>query len=163
MTPEKGFNSFRNFIGSPTDSGDRLPSNPTFASFAWFCLFFNVLVVAFGVFLRAAGFGDGCGTNWPLCTGDKNPAKGPMATLIESTHRISTELVGLLAIIMLVWAVRSFTKGHPVKKFAVGFLIFTGIEALIGRHLVIHKLVTDKDTVERAIWMCAHVISLLSG
>lgn len=154
------FSYFRNFVASPESEGDRLPANSGFATFSWVVLIYNLLVVGFGVFLRAAGFGDGCGENWPLCTGEKNPVKGSMATLIESTHRISTTLVGLLAIIMIVWAFKHFAKGHPVKKMAVGFLLMTLFEGLVGRHLVIKGLVTDKDTVERAMWMMAHVLSI---
>ena len=155
-----GFNVFRNFITSADNSVERLPANSGFSTFSWLVLIYNLLVVGFGVFLRAAGLGDGCGENWPLCTGEKNPAKGSFATLIESTHRISTTLVGLFAIIMVVWAVRYFTKGHPVKKLAIGFLVMTLFEGLVGRHLVVKGLVTDKDTVERAMWMMAHVLSI---
>jgi protoheme IX farnesyltransferase len=61
---------------------------------------------------------------------------------------------------MLVWAFRSFAKGHPAKKMAVGFLVMTLFEGLVGRHLVVKGLVTDKDTVERAMWMMAHVVSI---
>jgi protoheme IX farnesyltransferase len=157
---ESGFNVFRNFMTSPDYSGETIPANSGFATFSWIVLIYNLLVVGFGVFLRAAGLGDGCGENWPLCTGEKNPAKGSFATLIESTHRISTTLVGLLAIIMLVWAFRYFVKGHPAKKMAIGFLVMTLFEGLVGRHLVVKGLVTDKDTVERAMWMMAHVVSI---
>ncbi len=157
---ESGFNVFRNFMTSPDYAGEVVPANSGFATFSWIVLIYNLLVVGFGVFLRAAGLGDGCGENWPLCTGEKNPVKGSFATLIESTHRISTTLVGLFAIIMVVWAFRYFAKGHPAKKMAVGFLVMTLFEGLVGRHLVVKGLVTDKDTVERAMWMMAHVLSI---
>lgn len=154
------FNVFRNFVTSSGEPGETIPANSGFATFSWIVLIYNLLVVGFGVFLRAAGLGDGCGENWPLCTGEKNPVKGSFATIIESTHRISTTLVGLLAIVMLVWAFRFFVKGHPAKKMAVGFLVMTLFEGLVGRHLVVKGLVTDKDTVERAMWMMAHVLSI---
>jgi heme o synthase len=154
---ERTFTFFRNFVAS--DSQDRMAAHPQFAKFAWFNLIYNLLVVAFGVFLRATGNGDGCGENWPFCTGDKNPANGPWASLIESSHRISTVLVGFFSIIMLVWAYRAFTRGHAARKFAVGYFIFTLLEGLIGRHLVVNGLVTSNDTVQRAIWMAIHVLS----
>lgn len=159
MSQDKSFNIFRNFVATPENSEGRLASNSTFASFAWFSLFYNVLVVAWGVYLRSSGFGDGCGENWPFCTGAKNPEKGPFATLIEFSHRASTALVGVLAIVMVVWAIRAFPKGHPAKKFAGVFLLFTLLEGWIGRHLVVNGLVTSNDTVQRAIWMGVHVIS----
>ena len=159
MNPEKGFNFFINFVGSPKDSGDRLPGNKNFASFAWFTLFYNLLVVGWGVYLRAMKYGDGCGSNWPLCNGPSNPAQGPIARIIESSHRISTELAGLIAVGLFIYAVRAFAKGHPAKKFAGVALFFTAVEALVGRHLVVKGLVTSNDTLERAFWMGAHVLS----
>lgn len=157
VSEKRTFNYFRNFVAS--DAQDRLAADQRFANFAWFNLIYNLLVVAFGVFLRASGSGDGCGENWPFCTGDKNPANGPWASLIESSHRISTVLVGLFSFIMLGWSFRSFAKGHPVKKFAVAYFVFTLLEGLIGRHLVVNGLVTSNDTVQRAIWMAIHVLS----
>jgi protoheme IX farnesyltransferase len=159
MHPEKGFNFFRNFVGSPKESGDRLPGNKNFASFAWFTLFYNLLVVGWGVYLRAMKYGDGCGSNWPLCNGPKDPLRGPVATLIESSHRISTELAGLIAVGLVIYAARAFGKGHLAKKFTGVALLFTIVEALVGRHLVVKGLVTSNDTLERAFWMGAHVLS----
>ena len=159
MSEDKGFSNFRNFATYPQEAGDRLAGNSSFANFAWFSLFYNVLVIAWGVFLRSMGFGDGCGSNWPLCTGAKSPEKGSLATIIEFSHRASTGLVGILAIVTVVWAIRAFPKGHPSKKFAGGFMFFTVLEAWIGRYLVIHGLVTGNDTVQRAIWMGVHVLS----
>jgi protoheme IX farnesyltransferase len=153
------FNFFRNFVSVQENDDSRLPSNQGFATFAWITLIYNFLVVGYGVFLRAAGLGDGCGSNWPLCTGEKNPVKGQFATFVELSHRLSTTLVGLLAIIMVVWAIRHFEKGHPVKKFAGLFLGLTIFEGLIGAYLVKRGLVTDKDTVERAFVMGIHVLS----
>ena len=66
MSEDKGFSNFRNFATYPQEAGDRLAGNSSFANFAWFSLFYNVLVIAWGVFLRSMGFGDGCGSNWPL-------------------------------------------------------------------------------------------------
>jgi len=151
------FNFYRNLISS--DDSPQLPSNPGFAKFAWFNLVYNLIVVGFGVFLRATGNGDGCGENWPLCTGEKNPVNGPFASFVESSHRLSTMLVGAFAIFMLAWAFRAFEKGHPVKKFATGYLLFTLFEGFIGRHLVVNGLVTSNDTLQRAIWMGVHVLS----
>ena len=159
MNPEKGFNYLRNFIGVPRNSGDRLPGNSNFANFAWFTLFYNLLVVAWGVFLRAMKYGDGCGSNWPFCNGAKDPMKGQIATIIESSHRISTVLAGFIAIGLFVWAIKVFDKGHPAKFFAAIALLFTGLEGLVGRHLVVKGLVTSNDTLERAQWMAIHVVS----
>jgi heme o synthase len=160
MTTRKpSFNIFRNFVASPADREGRIPGNSSFANYAWVVLAYNFLVVAWGVFLRASNFGDGCGTNWPFCGGEKNPAKGSLATLVESSHRLSTMLVGVLVIIMLVWSIRKFERGHLARRASWVVLGLTLFEGFIGRHLVVRELVTSNDTVERALWMCLHVTS----
>ncbi len=160
MKEPPSFNIFRNFVAYPrNEAGTRLAGNSHYAKFAWFALLYNLIVVGWGVFLRSMGLGDGCGKNWPLCEGAKDPAKGPFATLIEFSHRASTALVGVLAIVMLVWSYKAFEKGHLSRKASWVFMIFTLAEGWIGRHLVVNGLVTSNDTVQRAIWMGVHVLS----
>jgi heme o synthase len=158
-TGKPSFNIFRNFVALPENREGRLPGNSNFATYSWVVLFYNFLVVAWGVFLRASNYGDGCGTNWPFCTGEKNPVKGSFATFVESSHRLSTMLVGLLVIIMVVWSIRTFERGHLARKASWAVLALTLFEGFIGRHLVVRELVTSNDTVERALWMSLHVMS----
>ncbi len=130
-----------------------------FAKFAWLVLLYNLLAVGWGVYVRASGSGDGCGSNWPLCDGDTHPLKGATSRWVEFSHRGSTELVGLLAVVMVIWAWRAFPKKHLVRKASSAVLGFTVVEALIGMVLVKFKLVTVNDSPVRALVMCLHVIS----
>ncbi|RYG40475.1 heme A synthase, partial [bacterium] len=91
--------------------------NTGFVAFAWSLLVLNVAAVGWGVFLRAGRFGDGCGGNWPLC-GESNPVRGQISRLIEGSHRAMTSLIGLLAIIMAVWAWRRFARGSATRRYA---------------------------------------------
>ena len=43
------------------------------ARFAWFAVFYNVLVILWGALVRASGSGAGCGNHWPLCNGQVIP------------------------------------------------------------------------------------------
>ncbi|HLO97228.1 MAG TPA: COX15/CtaA family protein, partial [Fimbriimonas sp.] len=159
MSLSDRFRDLRNFVGANDGSAPRLPENSEFAKFCWYTLVYTLAVVAWGVFLRASNFGDGCGSNWPFCGDNVDPIKGPVATLVESSHRISTMLLGVLCLIIVFWAYKSFEKGHPARKFAGGFLFMTLFEGWIGRYLVKRDLVTVNDTVERAVWMGVHVLS----
>ena len=38
-----------------------------FAKFAWLVLGWNIVVILWGVFLRASKSGDGCGQHWLTC------------------------------------------------------------------------------------------------
>lgn len=135
------------------------PSNSSFARYAFVVLIYNLLAVAWGVFVRASKSGDGCGSHWPLCDGDHTPLMGQTARYVEMSHRISTGLIGPMAIALVVWAFRAFPKGHLVRKASVFTLGMTLFEGLLGAALVRFGLVTTNDSAARAGVMAFHVIS----
>lgn len=130
-----------------------------FAKFAWFVLLYNLAAVAWGVFVRASKSGDGCGTSWPLCDGASIPLNGDISRIVEASHRISTSMVGLWAIVMVVWAFRLFPKGHLARFASVGFFTMSIVEGLIGYALVANRLVVMNDSALRAGYMASHVVS----
>jgi protoheme IX farnesyltransferase len=130
-----------------------------FAKYVWLVLLYNLLAIGWGVYVRASGSGDGCGSHWPLCDGTSKPLEGMAAKYVEMSHRGSTELVGLLAVILTVWAFRAFPKGHLARKASAAVLGFTIVEALIGFVLVRFQLVTVNDSPIRAFVMCLHIVS----
>lgn len=130
-----------------------------FAKYAWFVLAYNLAAVSWGVYVRASGSGDGCGSHWPLCDGDSTPLQGPAAKLVELSHRVSTEVVGLFVLAMAVWAFLAFPKGHLVRKGSIAALFMTAVEAFIGRELVTFHLVTTNSSPIRAGVMSFHVLS----
>jgi len=44
-----------------------------FAKYAWGVMFYNMVVVVWGGYVRATGSGAGCGNHWPLCNGEIIP------------------------------------------------------------------------------------------
>jgi protoheme IX farnesyltransferase len=136
-----------------------------FTKYVWGLLAYNLAVVSWGVYLRATNSGDGCGSHWPDCDGSSTPLNGSFAKFVESSHRFSTELVGLLVVIMVVWAYRVFPRKHLVRTASLVTLGFTTIEAFVGRELVLNHLVTTNASGTRAVVMGFHVIStfLLMG
>ncbi|HEX9998113.1 MAG TPA: heme o synthase [Abditibacterium sp.] len=133
-----------------------------FARFSWGLLAYVLIVILWGVFLRASGSGDGCGISWPDCGGSFTVARGAESkTWIEYAHRASTMLLGFLLLAQVVWAWRIFPAKHPAK-FAVGAaLFFTLLESWIGRHLVVNDLVAFSQAPERAFWFPAHQVNTL--
>jgi len=130
-----------------------------FSNFVWWVLVYNLAAIAWGVFVRATKSGDGCGSHWPLCDGKSEPLHGPISRIVESSHRISTALVGVLAIILLVWSFRAFPKKHLVRKSAVTVMLLTILEGLVGAILVKRNLVVNNDSGLRLAVMGIHVIS----
>ena len=60
-----------------------------FAKYAWYVLAWNVVVIVWGVFLRASKSGDGCGEHWLTCNGELIPSAPQFKTVIEFSHRMT--------------------------------------------------------------------------
>lgn len=119
----------------------------------------NLMVIAWGAFVRASGSGAGCGNHWPLCNGTVVPKAPALETLIELTHRVTSGLA-LVVVIWLLWlARRSFAPGHRVRWAAWSALVLIVIEALLGAGLVKFELVAQDDSAERAIVLAAHLVN----
>jgi heme A synthase len=86
-----------------------------FATYSWSVLAFTVGVILWGAYVRATGSGAGCGAHWPSCQGQIVPRAAQTETLIEYSHRLTSALSGLLVLILLIWALRLYPKGHIVR------------------------------------------------
>ena len=137
-----------------------------FARFAWFLLGYNLLVILWGVFLRASKSGDGCGQHWLTCHGEVVPSAPELKTVIEFSHRITSALDGLLVIALLIWAIRIYYANRDrlsgqIMKTAIGTFIFVLIEGALGAGLVLTGNTAETLTPARPFWMGAHLINTL--
>lgn len=130
-----------------------------FARFAWFTLAYNVLVILWGVFLRASHSGDGCGQHWLTCQGEAIPSAPELKTAIEFSHRVTTMLAGFVVIGLVVWAFRVFKKGSIVRLMALLSFIFICLEGAIGGGLVLTGNTAANWTPSRPYWAAAHLIN----
>ncbi len=133
-----------------------------FSTFAWIFLAYMIAVVMFGAWVRITGSGAGCGDHWPTCRGEIVPLAPSIATIIEYTHRVTSGLVGILALALLVWAYKRYSTRHRVFRAAAATMVFTVFEALIGAALVLGKLVAHDDSVARAVVQALHLVNTLS-
>ena len=127
--------------------------------FAWGVLAYNVAVILWGAYVRATGSGAGCGSHWPLCTGQVIPRGAATATLVEFSHRLTSGLALLAVVALAIWVRRACPQGHPARRGAVWSLIFILGEAAIGAGLVLFELVADNATMARALFMGAHLVN----
>ena len=137
-----------------------------FAKFAWFVLLYNIVVILWGVFLRASKSGDGCGQHWLTCHGEVIPSAPQLKTIIEFSHRITTALDGFVVIGLLIWAIWRWKSGKSgqnnlVLKMAFGSFIFVIVEGLLGAGLVLTGNTAENLTIARPFWMAAHLITTL--
>ncbi len=131
----------------------------SFTRFVAAVVAYDVLVILFGAWVRITGSGAGCGDHWPTCHGQLLPRAPSVATVIEFTHRVTSSLSLVLAVILVVWARRIFPSGHTVRRAAWGALIFVSAEAALGALLVLRGLVAVDASVERAVVVGLHLVN----
>ncbi|MFN0277117.1 MAG: COX15/CtaA family protein [Pyrinomonadaceae bacterium] len=136
----------------------------SFARYAWFVLGYNILVILWGVFLRASKSGDGCGQHWLTCHGEVIPSAPELKTVIEFSHRITSSIAGMLLVVLLAWAFRRWSaskteQNYLTLKTAIGSFVFIVIEGLLGAGLVLTGNTAENLTPERPVWMAAHLIN----
>ena len=132
-----------------------------FARYAGALLAYLLFVIVFGAWVRITGSGAGCGDHWPTCHGELVPRSPSAQTLIEYTHRLTSGSLGLMALVLPVWAFRIFPARHPARRFALATLILVLVEAGIGAGLVLRQLVALDASVARAVAVAVHLANTL--
>jgi cytochrome c oxidase assembly protein subunit 15 len=130
-----------------------------FSKYSLFVLAYNIVVILWGVFLRASKSGDGCGQHWLTCHGEIIPSAPELKTIIEFSHRLTSGLAFLFVLALVVWAFRKFAPGSPVRKTAFVAFIFIVTEALVGAGLVLTGNTAETLTAVRPFWMAGHLIN----
>jgi heme A synthase len=130
-----------------------------FAAYAWVVTALTLAVILWGAYVRASRSGDGCGAHWPLCNGEVVPDASHAKTLVEFAHRATSGLAFLLVVGLVVWAFRTFRRGHPARTAAVASGVFIVTESLIGAGLVLLRLVADNASVARALYLSVHLVN----
>jgi heme A synthase len=126
--------------------------------FAWFIVFYNILVILWGAFVRASGSGAGCGEHWPLCNGEVVPLNPGIERVIEFTHRVMSGLDLPLVLVLAFFVFRAFPWGR-VRFAASASVFFLITEALVGALLVREGLVAQDRSPERALWVAMHLLN----
>ena len=128
-----------------------------FAKYAWFVLAYNIVVILWGVFLRASKSGDGCGQHWLTCHGEVIPSAPELKTIIEFSHRLTSGLAFIAVLILVIWTFRKFPKGTVLRKTSLIAFIFIITEALVGAGLVLTGNTAETLTDARPFWMIGHL------
>ena len=154
----------RSLIPKPTAVPETENKKPAFVKYAWFVLGWNLLVILWGVFLRASKSGDGCGQHWLTCQGEVIPSAPQLKTMIEFSHRVTSSLAGILIIVLAVWAFRRWQANKSevsrfTLKLATGSLLFVILEGLLGAGLVLTGNTAENLTPERPLWMAGHLVN----
>lgn len=127
--------------------------------YSWSLLVYTVVVILWGAYVRATGAGAGCGNHWPDCNGEVLPRPERIETLIEFTHRASSGLMFVGALVLLIWALRALPVGHLSRRFAGIAMGFTIAEVAVGALLVLARLVADDQSTSRAVVLAIHLVN----
>ena len=130
---------------------------PSFTGYAWGVLGWNILVVLWGVLVRASGSGAGCGSHWPLCNGEVIPSMRGMATVIEFSHRIMSGLAFVAVAGLLGWSLKLFPRAHRVRTMATAAFAFLIVEVALGAGLVLFQYVAGNVSTGRAFFLSLHL------
>ncbi len=144
-------------------SADKPGPSENFTRYAWIFLYYMILVILFGAWVRITGSGDGCGANWPDCHGEFIPEDiiAENETLIEYTHRVTAGILGPMGLVLIGWAYRRFGTNR-VFWASVVTMVFIIFESLIGAGLVLGGLVGDDASAARAIVISIHLVNTLA-
>jgi heme a synthase len=128
---------------------------------AWAVLGYTLLVIMYGAWVRVTGSGAGCGDHWPTCNGQVIPRDATAKTWIEYGHRLTSGILGPLAIALVVWAFVDRNHARATRWCAVLTLFFIVFEALIGAGIVLAELVADNTSAARAMVIALHLVNTL--
>jgi cytochrome c oxidase assembly protein subunit 15 len=145
----------------PLDSANPATRHRLLPRFAWFAVFYNVLVILWGALVRASGSGAGCGNHWPLCNGQVIPVSPGFHTIIEFAHRQMTVGSTLIVVALLVWTFRATVRGHAARWFAIASTALLLNEALLGALLVKLGYVTGNQSAGRMVVLSIHLSNTL--
>lgn len=101
----------------------------------WFAVSSTIgmlLILLGGALVTKTDSGMGCGRNWPGCNGELIPTEINAEVLIEFSHRLVTGVVGILIVVLAVWAWRALGHVREVKFLSIMAVFFLILQALIG-------------------------------
>lgn len=101
----------------------------------WFAVSSTVgmlLILLGGALVTKTDSGMGCGRNWPGCNGELIPTEINAEVLIEFSHRLVTGVVGILIVVLAIWAWRALGHVRETKFLSIMAVFFLILQALIG-------------------------------
>lgn len=96
-----------------------------------------LFVLIGGALVTKTGSEMGCGKSWPLCHGQIIPDEITAATIIELAHRLVSGSVGIVLLILSIWAWKAIGHKRETKFLVILSLFFLILQALIGAAAVV--------------------------
>lgn len=129
--------------------------------YAWILVYYTLLVIIWGAWVRISHSGDGCGKSWPLCEGALFPQSAESKTWIEYFHRLTSGFYGIVVAHLFYLVLKHFPQNSLQRLLALSTLILMFIEAALGAALVLKGLVGINATLFRLSVMTLHQVNSL--
>lgn len=104
-------------------------------SLKWFAVLTTIgmlFILLGGALVTKTQSGMGCGRSWPLCNGQWIPDEITSELMIELAHRVVSGVVGLMVLILSIWAWKSIGHIRETKALSlISFLVLV-LQGLIG-------------------------------
>ncbi|WP_077617690.1 COX15/CtaA family protein [Bacillus sinesaloumensis] len=91
-----------------------------------------LFVLIGGALVTKTESGEGCGDSWPLCHGQLIPEEITFELVIELSHRVVSGVVGILVLVLSVWAWKAIGHIRETKFLAFISFFFLVLQGLIG-------------------------------
>ena len=105
-------------------------------AYAAVCAAGMFLVVVMGALVTDTGSAHGCGRSWPLCHGRLLPGWA-LQTLIEYSHRAIAGILGIMIMLLGIWAWRRYGRFAEVKVLSLVGISFVVVQSLLGAAAVL--------------------------
>jgi heme A synthase len=100
-------------------------------------------LIVFGAVVRVTDSGLGCGESWPLCNGTIFPPLDNLTAWIEWLHRLFAALIGILGLLTLGAAIRSYRESSITRlalyATVAAALLFI-LQSILGALVVVLEL-----------------------
>lgn len=96
-----------------------------------------LFVLIGGALVTKTGSEMGCGRSWPLCHGQVIPSHITIETVIELAHRLVSGGVGILLLVLSIWAWKTIGHKRETKFLVILSLFFLILQALVGAAAVV--------------------------
>lgn len=106
-------------------------------SFAILTTIGMIIVVIMGAIVTNTGSENGCGASWPLCYGQLIPQQGDEKTWIELSHRVVSALLGMMVLLLAIWAWIRLKNSLETKVLALLSVFFIALQGVLGGAAVI--------------------------
>lgn len=101
----------------------------------WFAVLTTIgmlLILLGGALVTKTDSGMGCGRSWPLCNGELLPKDITPELIIELAHRVVSGAVGMMVLILSIWAWRAIGHIRETKFLSFTSFFFLLLQGLIG-------------------------------